>query len=131
MTRQGDRAYWLYIIHSGSAEVRVYSEGGAYRTVKVLGPGDFLGEMGLLTGEPRAATVVAAAETRCYRLDRDSFRDVLAGRPEMAEMIASTLAKRRTELDAVKLKLAGEEAARGLTAAERDLLSRIKDFFKI
>ncbi len=131
MTRQGDRAYWLYIIHSGSAEVRVYSEGGAYRTVKVLGPGDFLGEMGLLTGEPRAATVVAAAETRCYRLDRDSFRDVLAGRPEMAEMIASTLAKRRTELDAVKLKLAGEEAARGLTASERDLLSRIKDFFKI
>lgn len=132
MTRQGAMADWLYIIDAGTAEVRVYSgEHGPYKMVKMLGAGDFLGEMGLLTGEPRAATVVAATETRCYRLDREGFREVLAARPEIAETIASTLASRKGELDAAREKLAGEAALRGLDRDERDLLDRIKDFFSL
>ncbi len=132
MTRQGAVADWLYIIYEGSAEVRLYSgAGGPYKTVKTLGSGDFLGEMGLLTGEPRSATVVAADETRCYRLDREGFREILTSRPEIAEAIASMLAKRRVELDAAKEKLADEAASSGYKAEEQNLLSRIKYFFKI
>lgn len=129
--RQGAVADWLYVLYEGGAEVRLYSAGGAYRAVKTLGPGDFLGEMGLFTGEPRSATVIASGEARCYRLDRDGFRGILASRPEIAVSIAALLAKRRVELDAAKEKLAGDAAARGLKREEQDLLSKIKDFFRI
>jgi len=132
ITRQGAVADWLYLIYSGTIEVRLYSgEGGSYRAVKTLGPGDFLGEMGLFTGEPRSATAVAASEVGCYRLDREGFRSVLSSRPEIAESIAAMLAKRRMELAEAREKLAGESLARGLVTEQQDLLSKIKDFFKL
>lgn len=129
--RQGAVADWLYVVYQGAAEVRLYSENGAYRAVKTLGPGDFLGEMGLFTGEPRSATVVSSGETRCYRLDREGFRGILESRPEIAGSIAALLAKRRIELDAAKAKLAGDAAAAGLRSEEQNLLTKIKDFFRI
>lgn len=132
ITKQGTVADWLYIIYRGAAEVRLYSAGsGEYRTVKRLGPGDFLGEGGLLTGEPRSATVVADCEVSCYRVDREDFSGILASRPEIAGFIAEQLAKRRLELAEAKEFLAGESAARGLVTEQQDLLSKIKDFFKL
>ena len=132
ITRQGAAADWLYIIYEGTAEVRLYSEGlGAYRVVKTLGPGDFLGEMGLFTGEARTATAVAEGEVRCYRLDHEGFADVLASRPEIAESIALMLAKRRLELAQAKELLAGEAAPAGLNTEQQNLLSKIKNFFKL
>jgi len=132
ITRQGTVADWLYIIHTGSAEVRLYLDtDGSYRAVKTLGPGDFLGEMGLLTGEPRSATVVANGEVCCYRLDREGFRGILASRPEIAGSIATLLAKRRLELTEAKEKLEGDASAKGLKKEEQDLLSKIKNFFGV
>ncbi len=132
MMRQGAKGDWLYMICEGAAEVRLYSAGtDSYRVVSTLGQGSVLGEMGLLTGEPRTATVVAAGEARCYRLDHDGFRGVLASRPEIAREIAAMLARRRVELDAAREKLAGDVAAASLGRAEQDLLSRIKDFFSL
>lgn len=132
ITRQGAVADWLYIISNGAAEVRLYSgSDGAYRVVKTLGPGDFLGEMGLFTGEARAATAVAAGEVRCYRLDREGFAGVLASRPEIAESLALMLARRKLELAEAKELLAGTSAPGGLKTAQQDLLSKIKNFFKL
>ena len=132
LMRQGSVADWLYIIYEGKAEVRLYSGGSdSYRVVKTVGEGAVLGEMGLLTGEPRTATAVADGEARCYRLDHDGFREVLAARPEIAKSIASMLAKRRVELAAAREKLAGDVAAANLGKEEQDLLSRIRDFFSL
>ena len=132
ITRQGAVADWLYIISSGAAEVRLYPEGGGrHRTVKRLVAGDFFGEGGLLTGEPRSATVVAEGEVTCYRLDRGGFSGILASRPEIAVSLAELLAKRRIELAEAKELLAGESEARGLATEQQDLLSKIKDFFKL
>jgi small-conductance mechanosensitive channel/CRP-like cAMP-binding protein len=131
ITVQGAASDCLYIISSGGAEVQVSAAGsGCYTVVKKLGPGDVLGEMGLLTGEPRTATVVASEEVNCYRLDRDNFRGVLASRPEIAEAIAAIMAKRRLELSAARERLAGDAAA-GLKSEAQNLLSRIRDFFKL
>lgn len=132
LMRQGAVADWLYIVYDGKAEVRVHSDGSAaYRAVKTLGPGDFIGEMGLFTGEPRSATVVAAGGVGCYRLDREGFRSVLASRPEIAESVAMILARRRSELAEAKELLAGEQAAGGLGQAQKNLLSKIKNFFRL
>jgi CRP-like cAMP-binding protein len=131
LMRQGAAADWLYIIYEGKAEVRLYSGTESFRVVKTVGEGAVLGEMGLLTGEPRTATAVAAGEARCYRLDHDGFRAVLAARPEIAKGIASLLARRKVELDAAREKLAGDAAAGLLKNEEQNLLSRIRNFFSL
>ena len=131
ITRQGAVADWLYIVYQGGVEVRLYSGADSFRTVKRLGPGDFLGEMGLFTGEPRSATAVAAGEVGCYRLDREGFRGILASRPEIAGSIALLLAKRRVELAEAKEKLAGESVQAGLNTEQQNLLSKIRDFFSL
>ncbi len=132
ITRQGAVADWLYIIYEGSVEVRVHSgHYDSYKVVKTLGPGDFLGEMGLFTGEPRSATAVATADVRCYRLDRESFGGVLTSRPEIAGSIALLLAKRRVELEEAKGALATSGAGDGLKAEQQNLFSKIKTFFNL
>lgn len=70
--RRGEREDWLYIVRSGSVEVRV--EG---TSLYQLGPGDCFGEMALLTGEPRSADVLAVEDSMLWALDRVTFESVL------------------------------------------------------
>jgi len=132
ITRQGAEADWLYIVYAGQAEVRVHAEtGAAFQSVARIKAGDLLGEMGLLTGEPRSATVVALGDMGCYRLDREGFKDVLARRPQIAESIALTLAKRRLELSAAREGLREGAGRQRLHTTQGDLLSRIRSIFAL
>jgi CRP-like cAMP-binding protein len=130
MTHQGAEAHWLYLIIEGEASVEV-TEANLEREVARLGKGQFFGEMSLMTGEPRSATVIARTPVDCYRLDKSVFQDILHERPELAERVADVLAKRRVELMAVKEGLDAEAAERHLTLAKEDLTSRIRSFFGI
>jgi CRP-like cAMP-binding protein len=129
MTRQGAEAHWLYIIVSGEARVSVAVAGGLEQEVRRVGPGSFFGEMSLMTGEPRQATVVALTDVTCYRLDREAFREILKRRPEQAEYVAGILARRRVELIAVREDLDHEAQRRRMTMEETHLLERIRHFF--
>jgi len=88
ITRQGAVAHWLYVLTSGTAEVRanVDPDGDGpepthVKVVATLSAPDFFGEMGLMTGEPRAADVVATTDVDCFRLGKETFERVLLGRP--------------------------------------------------
>jgi len=129
MTRQGAEAHWLYIIIRGKAEVQVSVDGNLQKSVAILGAGQFFGEMSLMTGERRAATVVALEDVECYRLDKEAFQHILRQRPEMAEDISRVLAHRRVELDAVREGLDIEAKRIRMSAAQRDILNRIRNFF--
>ncbi|HEV3008412.1 MAG TPA: cyclic nucleotide-binding domain-containing protein, partial [Burkholderiales bacterium] len=81
ITKQGNKAHWLYILAFGEAEVLYEPPGGAPHVIGMLNAGQFFGEMALLTGDARAATVVAKSDVECYRLDRASFQELLSGLP--------------------------------------------------
>ena len=132
ITRQGAKAHWLYIITKGEAEVHVAVDGsGANERVAELHEGDFFGEMGMMTGEPRSATVSAQTEVECYRLDKEAFDEILSRRPEIAEDISQVLARRRAELEAIREGL-NEEAKRArMRRHQGDLLDRIRKFFTL
>ncbi|HEV7397851.1 MAG TPA: cyclic nucleotide-binding domain-containing protein, partial [Pyrinomonadaceae bacterium] len=132
MTKQGAKAHWLYIMTKGEAEVRVKVDGnGAGEKVAQLGEGDFFGEMGMMTGERRSATVSALTDVECYRLDKEAFDEIMVRRPEIAEDISHALAHRRAELDAVREGL-NEEAKRArMRRHQGDLLDRIRKFFTL
>ena len=127
LTRQGAEAHWLYLITKGEARVHV-REGNFEREVAQLHAGQFFGEMALMTGAPRSATVVAKTDVECYRLDKEAFQSVLLRRPELAAPLASMLALRRSELVQARAGLDEEARARSLKETERDLLQRIRAF---
>jgi small-conductance mechanosensitive channel/CRP-like cAMP-binding protein len=128
MVRQGEAAESLYLITKGKAEVRVTSDGSSEKVAE-LKAGDFFGEMGLLTGEPRAATVSAVTEVECYRLNKEAVNEILAERPEIATDISRILARRRVELDAVREDLNEMAKQRRMHHDASDLLERIRKFF--
>jgi small-conductance mechanosensitive channel len=128
MTRQGAEAHWLYMIVSGEASVHV-SVDGIEREVARLKAGNIFGEMSLMTGEPRSATVIAETNVECYRLDKVIAQEVIRERPELAGQIAEILAHRRVELMAVKEGLDAAAQERRLAAARSDLTSKIRAFF--
>jgi len=129
-TKQGNVAHWLYVLAAGTVEVRLRGADVSRDVAQIAAPG-FFGEMGLMTGEPRQADVVAVTDIECYRLDKDAFNLVMQARPEVAAEFSRTLAERRVELWSVKEGLSEEEkAARKATEAAR-ILGRIKDFFAL
>jgi CRP-like cAMP-binding protein len=131
MTRQGAIAHWLYMIIEGEASVRIATPDGMEREVAHLAAGDFFGEMSLLTGERRSATVVALTDVDCYRLESAAFKELLDKRPQIAEQLADVLAKRKIELSAVKENLDQAAQRDRHRTLRRDLLSSIRRFFAL
>jgi small-conductance mechanosensitive channel/CRP-like cAMP-binding protein len=131
ITRQGAKAHWLYLITRGDAEVRVSVDGNLSEQIATLHRGNFFGEMGMMTGEPRSATVIALTDVECYRLDKEALNDILKQRPEIAEDISEQLARRRVELDAAREGLNEEAMQTRMRYHQGDLLQRIRRFFTL
>lgn len=124
ITRQGAVAHWLYLIHAGEADVWHESSAGRHH-VATLQPGSVFGEMGMMTGEPRSATVTARGDVECLRVDKAAFESILHARPDIAEAISRVMLKRRGELDSHR----GDGEGATNAAPQDALLSRIRAFF--
>lgn len=130
MTRQGADAHWLYLVEDGEALVQV-SDGLNDREVAQLKGPCFFGEMSLLTGEPRSATVIADSEVECFRLDKAAVQRVIDARPELAEHLAKLLADRKVALQAAKEGLSADAARERAAKEANALLKRIRAFFAL
>jgi small-conductance mechanosensitive channel/CRP-like cAMP-binding protein len=128
ITRQGAAAHWLYLLQRGKVQVRVSSD-GQERTVADLQAPSFFGEHGAMTGASRAATVIAATEVECYRLDRAAFARILHARPEMARDFSRVLAERQQGLLAARQDLDAETRARHPAGDRLQVLKTIQRFF--
>jgi small-conductance mechanosensitive channel/CRP-like cAMP-binding protein len=129
ITRQGATAHWLYVLTKGQAEVHVTGTDGLKRKVADLAAPGFFGEMALMTGESREATVVATSDVECLRLDKDDFKKLLERRPEIAQEISAILAQRRVELLAARDNLDAEAKNRQIVSERGRLLDAIREFF--
>lgn len=129
ITRQGAVAHWLYVMTGGTADIRVTHKDGEHATVASIKAPDFFGEMGLMTGEPRTADVIATSDVDCFRLGKESFHQVLLNRPNIVEELSQKLATRRVQLMAIREGL-DEAGMKSREATERDrIVGSIKAFF--
>jgi CRP-like cAMP-binding protein len=128
--RQDDPGDSLFIIDRGLVDVRVTGN-GVHRSIAQLGPGQFFGEMSLMMGASRQATVTAVHDTICYVLDRSTFRCVLDTRPSVMEDISTILAERQTGLAAGRDGLSSEARARAASETRSKLLDAIRRAFAI
>jgi small-conductance mechanosensitive channel/CRP-like cAMP-binding protein len=132
ITRQGAVAHWLYVLAEGTATVALDAESGQRHEVAQLDAPTVFGEMGLLTGEPRHATVVARSGCECYRLRKAAFEEILLKRPELAERMSRILAQRQNNLDAKHRDLSSRPSGRnGAPRMSEEILAEIKRFFGI
>lgn len=131
ITRQGATAHWLYVLLKGSATVRVTAPDGEERQVAVLEAPNFFGEMALMTGQPREATVIARDDVQCLRVDRKDLEGIIQQRPEIATEISGVLATRRVELVAAREGLDSQAKSQRLSSERNRILSSIRDFFAL
>lgn len=124
IVREGEEGEELFIVREGTVAVTV---SGA--EVARMSGGNFFGEMSLLTGAARAATVLAVGEVEVYVMGRAVFQRLLTAHPELAEDVSAVLATRQTELEQVKLS----REARQQRVAERSsqILTQIRKIFSL
>ncbi len=134
MVRQGDAGDSLYIIRSGSVEISLKTGSNDPVILASLGPGNCFGEMSLLTGEPRSATVTALEETQVVVVDKVGIKALLESNPSLVEPLGSMLEKRREEQAASRTKASTRKNKNTNKSKEKnkdDLLARMKSFFKL
>ena len=121
-----------YFIQSGSADVMLRDASGKERYIATLRTGEFFGEMSLLAGEPRKATVVAREDCRCIVIDYHAFQAIFKESPQMAERLSDLLAKRSSELEEVRARAVSEaDKEHAELAVKARILGKIKRFFNL
>jgi CRP-like cAMP-binding protein len=96
LVSEGASGYSFYVLLDGAAEVKVGDE-----TVATYGPGDFFGEMAILGGGRRNATVKVTAPSRLLSMFGTEFRMLQEVQPDVAAQLEETMRQRRAELDAL------------------------------
>ena len=91
---EGDPARWLVFVAQGRVKVIKHSEGGRETILSTFGPGQIVGEVGVLIGDVYPATAQALEPTVTLSLRKDSYVDLVRTRPELAWALISELGKR-------------------------------------
>jgi CRP-like cAMP-binding protein len=94
-----------------------------------LGKGDVFGEMSLMTGSPRVASVIARTDVECYRLDKEAFEEIMLARPSIAEEMLQILVERRAQLDSAMQSFGKESRNKEIHNQNSEILATVKRFF--
>ena len=124
IVRQGETGESMFVVSSGYVSVVIEPE---RREVAKTGPGGYFGEMSLLTGAPRAATVVARGEVVVLELNADAFRKLGEHSPHALEQIGLAAVGRRAELDRAR----AASTTPSVAEAPATFLARMKKFLRV
>ncbi len=128
---EGAEGESMFILLRGTAHVSVTKKGALIR-VGILRQGDCFGEMSLLTGEPRTATVRAEKDCEVLEINKTNMGDLLRGSPLCLEQLSALLAQRKMETEGIL-----KEAAQPEERADREreytanFLTRLRSFFEL
>jgi len=125
IVRQGEPGSSMFVLKHGEAAVTLAAAEGELARHK---PGGYFGEMSLLTGDARSATVTAVTDCELIEIDADAFRRVVEGNPVLLEQVTSAVAKRRLELAQHRANRAIEPAA---IEAPHTLITRVRHFLRL
>jgi len=107
LIKQGEQGIGLFIIMSGKVRIEKSDAGGKQVELATNGPGEILGEMAVLDGAPRTATVTAVEPTDCLILASWEFNSFLKAHPEVAIDILPIVVKRFRETNDALIGISG------------------------
>jgi small-conductance mechanosensitive channel len=123
VVRQGEEGQSMFVVLAGTASVVLEP---SREEVARIEPGGYFGEMSLLTGEPRSATVLAAGDVVVVEIGADLFRRMAAVYPQAIEKIGMAAVVRRAGLDQMRTAAAG-----AATVETTTLMTRMKKFLRL
>jgi CRP-like cAMP-binding protein len=124
LIREDDGGDSMFVVAAGEVDVTI-GDGELTRRLARLGEGDVVGEMSLMTGARRSATVTAVGPVTVLEVTKAAIEPILNEEPELVERFAAMLERRRAELD--RIYGAGSWSLFGLT--QRDLVTAMQSFF--
>lgn len=122
LMEQGAGASSMFIILEGAARITLTLPDALPQELAVLAAGDVVGEMSLMTGAPRSATVTALTRIRALEITKESIEELLQRSPELLQRFSELLALRQQE----QSDLANRRA---LKSTQLDMMARMKAFF--
>jgi len=123
IVRRGQMGGSMFVIIRGSVKVQI-PEKDYQKTINKLGENAFFGEMSLLTGEPRTATVIAEEETEVLQIRKEGLKPLLENNPELVQAISVLIEERKKVLDA-QAEPEGDETS----GVRKTVIRSIRDFF--
>jgi CRP-like cAMP-binding protein len=124
IVREGEPGRSMYLVASGRVTVVLEA---TRHTVATIERGGYFGEMSLLTGDPRTASVIAKEDVRLLEIDADTFRQLGEVSPQTVEQIGVAAATRRAELNAIRAS--AQSAA--VVEPPANFLKRMRKFLHI
>jgi small-conductance mechanosensitive channel len=128
VVRQGDAGDSLFFVAEGALEVRIVDGAGAEIAVDCLSAGDIFGEISLLTGEARRATIVALTRALLYEVRKEDLAPLLRRRPELGEALAAIMAERQ-QWNVARLRSREYAVEVGPSPSSSEILRRLRSFF--
>ncbi|HKS39775.1 MAG TPA: mechanosensitive ion channel family protein [Blastocatellia bacterium] len=125
--RHGEPGDSMFVISRGKAEVKIPQTNGNLQRLAVLEPGNFFGEMALLTGEPRNADVNALDEVEILEIRKSVLQELLNENSQLVEALSRKLAERQAELIERSRAMPEEEKR----IHSETLLHRVRRFFNL
>jgi len=126
LMRQGDDGSSMFVIVDGKARVTLHGRGGE-TTVATLAAGDIFGEMSLMTGARRSATVTAARKLTALEITKAAFEALLARDPDLIRRFAETVEQRHAELERIN---SSSSSWMGLGLGRAEIAARMTAFYR-
>jgi len=126
---EGDRSSSMFVVQEGQVTVSIHGAQGDTRKLAMLQAGDAFGEISLLTGEPRTATVRALSQAVLVEITKATVAPLLEANPTLVEALSASMRERRQE--AADLYDASREKAETPSPDRSVLGARIARFFGI
>jgi small-conductance mechanosensitive channel len=125
---QGDPCESMYVISSGIAQVSVERDGRASNLSELIS-GECFGEISLLTGKPRTASVTAKTDCEIVEIDKSAMRDLLKRYPRLADQLSETLSARRSLLETELASWKDDPEIMPASQTKEGFLVRMKQLF--
>jgi small-conductance mechanosensitive channel/CRP-like cAMP-binding protein len=125
VVRQSEAGSSMFVVATGEVSVTLEPSG---TEVAHLGPGDHFGEMSLLTGEARTATVTAASDSELLEITADAFRRFVLENPAVVEQVSVAVAARAAQLDVHRMTGAPTAAPE---ETPQSLIARVRRFLRV
>ena len=131
IVRQGEPGASLFVVREGALDVLIDSIHGGVEKVGVMGPGAVFGELSLLTGALRSATIRASTIALVYEITKADIEPLLHARPDLAERFAEVVADRRLADTLRSIERSETELQAERAGLVDTLLRRARSFFRL
>lgn len=129
VVKQHDEGSSLFVLIDGLLDIYIAGPDGIDRKVAEVSPGGVFGEMSLLTGAPRGATVKARIDSRVYEITKDALAVVLAEDHQVVDRMSTMLASRQLANNKALAQASQQEVDKAHADLANQILNKIRNFF--